>query len=146
MGLFEQLLLGALLLGVCALVHVAILAMGIPLLIQMTAKLKTRAAYVVTAVLTLLGFGIIVLAHTIEIWLWAGAVLWFDAFPDLEIALYFSMVTYTTLGYGDIIPSQDIRLFATFAAVSGLLTFGVSTAFLVGLVGRILPPVKRAQS
>lgn len=139
MGLIEQLLLGTLLLGLCALVHVAILTLGIPLLIQMAAMLRTRPAFVSTAVLTLLGFGIIVFSHTIEIWLWAGTFVWLDTFPDMEVALYFSMVTYTTLGYGDIVPNPEIRLFASLSAVTGLLTFGLSTAFLVGLIGRILP-------
>ena len=139
MGLFEQLLLGTLLLGLCALIHVAILSLGISLLIQMAAKLRTRRAFVSTAVLTLLGFGIIVFAHTIEVWLWAGALLWLGAMANIEVALYFSMVTYTTLGYGDIVPAEGIRLFASLAAMTGLLTFGLSTAFLVGLFGRTLP-------
>ena len=60
------------------------------------------------------------------------------ALPNLSDALYFSIVTYTTLGYGDIIVGQEFRIFAAMAALTGLLNLGLSTAFLVGLFGRIL--------
>ena len=58
--------------------------------------------------------------------------------PDLADAIYFSLVTYTTLGYGDIVVGSGFRVFAAMAAVTGLLNFGISTAFLVGLIGRLM--------
>ncbi|MDA8747876.1 ion channel [Litoreibacter sp.] len=90
-------------------------------------------------ILTLVGFGLIVFAHTLQVWLWAAWFLKSGALPDIEAALYFALVSYTTLGYGDIILGEDIRIFAAFSAVTGMLTFGLSTAFLVGLIGRLLP-------
>lgn len=81
----------------------------------------------------------ILVSHGLQIWLWAAVWLGFGAFAEVQEALYFSSVTYTTLGYGDIALGSEIRLFTTFSAVCGLLSFGVSTAFLVGLVSRILP-------
>jgi Ion channel len=48
---------------------------------------------------------------------------------DGEGALYFSIVTWTTLGYGDLVPPSDIRLIAALEALMGNLSFG----FLVGL-------------
>jgi voltage-gated potassium channel Kch len=35
--------------------------------------------------------------------------LWSDAIPDLASALYFSAVTYTTTGYGDVVLPQQWR-------------------------------------
>ena len=49
-------------------------------------------------------------------------------------ALYFSLVTITTLGYGDITPvTQDARLFAALEAFVGQLYLAILVARLVGL-------------
>lgn len=53
------------------------------------------------------------------------------AIASLEDAIYFALVTSTTLGYGDITLGSRWRLFGAMAAVNGLLTFGLSTAFLI---------------
>ena len=53
------------------------------------------------------------------------------------MALYFSLVTFTTLGYGDIVLGEGLRIFGAFASVTGLLAFGLSTAFLVALMTRM---------
>ncbi|MFQ6548166.1 ion channel [Aestuariibius sp. 2305UL40-4] len=87
----------------------------------------------------LFGIIVIVIAHTIQIWIWAGSFLLVDAFGDFPTSFYFSTVTYTTLGYGDVVLQPEVRVFATFAAIAGLLTFGISTAFLISLLVRTLP-------
>ena len=57
--------------------------------------------------------------------------------PDWNTALYFSLVTFTTVGYGDVVLGEELRIFGTFASVTGLLAFGLSTAYLVALMSRI---------
>ncbi|WP_380056636.1 ion channel [Falsihalocynthiibacter sp. SS001] len=84
-------------------------------------------------------FAMVVFSHTVQVWLWAVALVWSDAILDWSTAVYFSVVTYTTLGYGDITLGEEHRVFASFASITGLLTFGLSTAFLVGLVTRLMP-------
>ncbi len=59
--------------------------------------------------------------------------------PDLPTSFYFATVTYTTLGYGDIVLDEGARIVATFGAITGLLTFGISTAFIIGVLSRVLP-------
>ena len=44
---------------------------------------------------------------------------------DLSTAIYFSVVTWTTLGYGDFAPVKDLQLIAAFEAGLGLVFFGV---------------------
>lgn len=70
-------------------------------------------------------------AHAIEMAMWAGAFLHFDLFADVETALYFAAVTYTTLGFGDLLIDPPWRLLSGAAAANGLLLFGLSAAFLV---------------
>ena len=44
-----------------------------------------------------------VLVHVVEIAVWAVFFVWTEGLPDLSTALYFSAVTYTTTGYGDLV-------------------------------------------
>jgi hypothetical protein len=77
------------------------------------------------------------LTHTVQVWIWAVVWVLGDVLPDWNSALYFSLVTFTTLGYGDIVLGEGLRIFGAFAAVTGLLAFGLSTAFLVALMTRV---------
>jgi hypothetical protein len=80
----------------------------------------------------------IVAIHTLEIWLYAALYFTIGAVPgDFETALYFSTVTFSTLGYGDIVLSSDWRVLGGIEAANGLILFGWSTAFLISLMGRL---------
>lgn len=79
-------------------------------------------------------------AHTVAIWLWALAFIAIGGFEELETAVYFAAVCFTTLGFGDIVPDQSWRLLTGLCAANGLLSFGISTAFLVDLLQNIWRP------
>ncbi|MGP3696979.1 potassium channel family protein [Rhodobacter sp. NSM] len=68
---------------------------------------------------------------TVNVWLWALSLRLFGVLPTLEEAVYFALVSFTTLGYGDLVLPQEWRIFGTMAAVNGLLNFGLLTALLV---------------
>lgn len=136
-----QILIGSLFLLISAMIHVTAFAIGIPRLVHLASTLQTKRVMLRRALLLSAGIGLLIVAHTITIWLWAVGFYGASIFPDFASSFYFSTVTYTTLGYGDIVLGPSMRIFASFAAITGLLTFGLSTAFLVGLLGRILPNV-----
>ena len=54
-------------------------------------------------------------------------------------AVYFSVVTWTTLGYGDILPRSDFRLFAAIEAIYGYVSLGVLVGLVSGVVGNERP-------
>jgi Ion channel len=81
--------------------------------------------------------GWMVLLHLVEITTWALLYVRKDAMPDLPSALYFSAVTYTTTGYGDIVLPQEWRLVGAVEALTGILMCGWSTGFFFAVVGRI---------
>ena len=83
----------------------------------------------------LLGIAVLglIAIHTASAWAWAGVFLTVGEFTELSKALYFSVVTSTTLGYGDITLSERWQLLASFEAMGGLILFGASTAFLLGV-------------
>ncbi|GAB2687773.1 ion channel [Aliiglaciecola aliphaticivorans] len=77
----------------------------------------------------------LVLGITINTWIWAFAFLFVGEFTELEEALYFAIASFTTLGFGDVILSQQWRIMGALSAVNGLLVFGLNSAFLVELIG-----------
>ena len=79
----------------------------------------------------------IVLLHLIEITAWAAFYEWKGAMADLQSALYFSAVTYTTTGYGDLVLPKEWRLLGAIEALTGILLCGWSTGFFFAIVGRI---------
>ena len=79
----------------------------------------------------------LVAIHSVEIWLYAAAFWAIGAVGDFETALYFSTVTFTTLGYGDVVLEGNWRLFGAIEAGNGLILFGWSTAFLLSVTSRL---------
>lgn len=76
-------------------------------------------------------------AALIESTIWAVLYLRLGAFATFEPGLYFSMVTFTTLGYGDIVLGEDFRLIASFQAANGTMMFGWTAALIVAFVQRV---------
>ena len=92
---------------------------------------------IILTVLTIIGI------HTIEAWTWAAIYYFLGEFSEFSQALYFSVVTSTTLGYGDIILSERWQILGTFESMGGLILFGTSTAFLLGLLEKLIFKDKR---
>ncbi|MDT0583370.1 ion channel [Brumicola blandensis] len=79
----------------------------------------------------------LVMGLTVCCWVWALMFLQLDVLTTLESALYFSIVTFTTLGYGDLILTDSWRILGSLCAVNGLILVGLNTAFLVEALSRI---------
>ena len=77
------------------------------------------------------------LALWVEILLWALLYRGLGLFPALEGSLYFSGITFTTVGYGDMTLPACWRLLSVAEAVNGVLMAGWSKAQLVYVVQRI---------
>ena len=75
----------------------------------------------------------LLVAHVLEITLWAGFYWKWDLFPDVEQAFYFSGVTYATIGYGDLVLPTPWRMFSTIEGLIGILMCSFSGAFLVAV-------------
>src|SRR5262245_13296372 len=79
----------------------------------------------------------IVLLHLIQIGLWACVRRPACELPDMEIADYFSLVTYTTIGVGDVVLGPGWRVLAGIEGLAGIMLIGWSTAFELAVVNRI---------
>jgi hypothetical protein len=81
--------------------------------------------------------GWMVLLHLSEIGAWASFYVWTEAMPDPQSALYFSAVTYTTTGYGDLVLPREWQLVGAVEALTGILMCGWSTGFFLAAVSRM---------
>ena len=90
-----------------------------------------KARVVAKLVLTML------LASLLESGLWAVTYLLLGAITGVERALYFSTVTFTTLGFGDVVLEGRWRLLAAMEAANGIILFGWTTAVIVAAVQRV---------
>jgi hypothetical protein len=78
-----------------------------------------------------------VLLHLIQILVWALFYAWRGAMPDLATSAYFSAVTYTTTGYGDLVLPQEWRLVGGVEALTGILMCGLSTGLFFAVFSDI---------
>ncbi len=81
--------------------------------------------------------GALLLLHLAEAIVWAGFYVLVGALPDLETAAYFSLTSYTTVGYGDVVLPAAWRLLGPIEAAVGVLMLGWSTGILVVVIGVI---------
>ncbi|MEM9706297.1 MAG: ion channel [Pseudomonadota bacterium] len=129
----NQLAVAGAVIGVICFVHALFIALGAALL--RNARKRRSRPNILSETFALLASSLwLCVAHAIEIGLWGGAFLRLGIFSDLEPAMYFSAVSYTTLGFGDVILDEPWRLLSGACAASGLLMFGLSAAFLLATV------------
>ncbi|MDJ0840754.1 MAG: potassium channel family protein [Acidobacteriota bacterium] len=138
MSVFDnQILLGTIMVLLSVLFHVAGLVFLATMLKRISSWTARLPSMLQSMTLLVVGLLTIIALHLVEALGWAVLYVQLNEFEELEKALYFSVTTATTLGYGDITLSPRWQLMSTLEAIAGLLLFGASTAFLLGLVKRL---------
>jgi hypothetical protein len=77
-------------------------------------------------------------AHLVQIALWAVVYLTIGEVSSFATASSWSAENYTALGYGDIHLSEQWRLLGPLESINGLLLFGLSTAVMFAILGRLI--------
>jgi Ion channel len=77
---------------------------------------------------------LLMVAHTIEVLVWATIYAMAGASPPGADHFYLAFVNYTTLGYGDIVPTRAWQLLGPITAMNGILLIGWSTAVIFDVV------------
>lgn len=78
-----------------------------------------------------------VLLHLLQIVAWASVYATGGAMKDFTTAAYFSAVTYTTTGYGDLVLPGEWRLVGGIEALTGILMCGLSTGMFFAVFSEI---------
>jgi hypothetical protein len=140
MRAFEIIGTGLLFMFICTVIHALMMVFVNRVLEWRMAHLGSTGGEfhrsVLVSLLTLCMF----VAIVIEAWIWALLYLYnpfITALPDLETAFYFSMVTFTTLGYGDVTLTGEWRTLASIQAANGVIVFGWTTALIFYFIQRI---------
>jgi hypothetical protein len=97
-----------------------------------------RPAFGANLILLQLVAALMLLAHLVNIALWALLLCLCGEFPGFEAAYYHSAVNYSSLGYGDIVMSMRWRLLGPLEAIDGIVMFGISTALIFALMMHLI--------
>ncbi|QKE63632.1 two pore domain potassium channel family protein [Aquipseudomonas campi] len=91
---------------------------------------------------TILILGLVMLlmlfGNFLQMAIWAQLFVMLGEFESFSRALYFSGVTFSTLGYGDVVLSKPRQLLSALEAANGILMFGVSTAVLTAALHDVI--------
>ena len=131
--MIDIILIGSLLIFLSIIIHSAVTMLTYQLIYNKhhgDSKLK-RVIYIDLIVIA------IMTATIAEGVLWAISYSSIGAFKTFEEAMYFSLVTYTTLGYGDLVLQDSHRLMGAIEAANGVIMFGWSTSIVVFVIQKI---------
>jgi hypothetical protein len=127
--MIRQLLVG----GGVSLINIALHALVMTMVVRVAqnagAKLKSHPSFTLIAVM-IPTVSVLMVTHTLEVFVWAAAYLIVGAAPEGADRVYFAFVNFATLGYGDIVPAARWRLLGPITAMNGALLFGWSTAVM----------------
>lgn len=120
-------------------VTVAVHAAGLAFLLSGWARWHARAPtrfWPITWLLIRVTWWLI-LIHLTEVSVWGLFYLWKGCMPDAESAFYFAGVTYTTIGYGDLVLKEPWRMLGPIEGLTGILMCGLSAGIFFAVVSRI---------
>jgi Ion channel len=89
---------------------------------------------------------ILMAAHVAEVFVWAAAYALVGAAPSGASRVYLAFVSYTTLGYGDVVPVPRWQLLGPLTAMNGILLFGWSTAAIFEVVRTTFRDTRNAKA
>ncbi|MGV6802247.1 MAG: ion channel [bacterium] len=132
-----QLIIGGILIAITTVIHAVFIAVSSELLRRFP-NYGRGYSRIIQDVIRLVSLTLwLAISHFLSMWLWAGTFLLLKVFNSLEAALYFAAATYTTLGFGDVLATQEWRLLSGAASINGLLMLGLSVAILVDASARL---------
>ena len=134
--MLSELLIAFGIVAICVVIHVGGIAIFAQFLIGRF-PLERLNTIMRQGVLLILVFAVVITLHLIETAIWATFYYWYRLFESYETALYFSLGTYSTIGYGDVVLPGRWRLLGGIEGISGVLLCGLSGAFIFAVVNAL---------
>ena len=75
----------------------------------------------------------------VQVCLWALLFIAIGEVDDIWVSTYFSMVNFTSLGYGDITLSPHRSILGPMEAANGILMLGLCTSALFSFLSQLSP-------
>lgn len=134
----ENLLIGCMTMGFCLSIQCIIASLLLSALFVLERNGFVRHT-LFGATWLLLGFMLVMmLGNLLQVIIWAMLFLIYGEFADLATAFYHSVVNFSTLGYGDLVMSEQRRLLGALEAANGVLMFGLTTGFLYAVLNALM--------
>lgn len=133
-----NLLIGCSIMVVCLAIQCLAVDVLLRLLLAMEKKGLIKATLIGTStVLTAVMF-VMLIGALVQIAVWAGLFVVYGEFEDFATAFYHSVVNFATLGYGDLVMSEERRLLGALEALNGVLMIGLTTGVLFAVLNELL--------
>ena len=133
----ENLIIGCATMAFCLAIQCVFVSILLRVLITMEKKqtIKTTLSgmsfLLIAVMLTMLA------GNLLQITLWAGLFFAYGEFNTYAAAFYHSAVNFTTLGYGDLVMSEQRRLLGALEAANGVLMFGLTTGLIFAVLSEL---------
>lgn len=133
-----QIIIGCALIVITSVIHASGMSLGLRSIMVINDLKQLSKASILARSLTVAALILILFITTlIEAGIWALFYMNLGALPDYVTAFYFSTVTYTTLGYGDVVLDSGWRLLSSFQAANGVIIFGWTTAVVIVAIHQV---------
>ena len=144
--MFANLVIGTLLI----LVNLGIQVLAVAFLIRyFMNRIGTGAlvpTYINDAKVLSVVMAVLMVGHAFMFATWALLFVWLGEFGDFATAFYHSTVNFTSLGYGDIVMSEEHRLLGALEAANGVLMFGLSAGAILSVMNGLFGRRKRVEA
>jgi voltage-gated potassium channel len=136
--MFKELLVAFAIVAVCLLLHVVTIVVLADWLLDQRDKRQQEIGTFGYMFLLIASFTVIIVLHMVEICIWGVFYFARSLFPDFETSIYFSITSYTTIGFGDVVLPRAWRMLGGIEGITGVLLCGLSTAFVFAIVNAMV--------
>jgi hypothetical protein len=133
-----NLLIGCSIMVVCLAIQCLAVDVLLKLLLAMEKKGLIKATLIGTSALLTAVMLVMLVGALAQIAVWAGLFVVSAEFEDFATAFYHSVVNFATLGYGDLVMSEERRLLGALEALHGVLMIGLITGVLFAVLNELL--------
>ena len=128
--MLRELIAAFIIVAICVVIHIGGIVVLAEWLLDRRLENQQAPGMIHYILMLIMVFAIIIMLHLTETAIWAAFYRWWNLFPDYETSLYFSLTSYTTIGYGDVVLPEKWRLLGAIEGISGVLLCGLSTAYI----------------
>ena len=128
--MFANVMLGLGVMVVCLFVQALLVAVAIVFYARRRDSIDALS-FVSTVLLIGAVMLVLVVGNFLQVIIWGAVFVHLGEFESYRVAAYHSAVNFATLGYGDIVMSEQHRILGPMQAINGVLMIGVSTAVMM---------------
>ena len=134
----ENLIVGFLMMVVCVGIQCIVAGTLLSVLDRMHRRQLVRPTIISATLLLSVVMLIMMVGNLLQMALWARMFVARGEFTVYAAAFYHSVVNFSTLGYGDLVMSEENRLLGALEAANGVLMFGLTTSVLFMVLHAIM--------